>query len=78
MAAKELVALAEPNSHQLDFSRGNNKARARMSAQYYVASLLNGLVIGTDHGAEAITGFLQNTEMVRVILRHYSGSISVR
>jgi NAD+ synthase len=56
-AAKELVALAEPNSHQLDFSRGNNKARARMSAQYYVASLLNGLVIGTDHGAEAITGF---------------------
>ena len=57
LAAKELVALAEPNSHQLDFSRGNNKARARMSAQYYVASLLNGLVIGTDHGAEAITGF---------------------
>ncbi|MDC1509952.1 ammonia-dependent NAD(+) synthetase [Oceanospirillaceae bacterium] len=57
LAAKELVALAEPSSHQLDFSRGNNKARARMSAQYYVASLLNGLVIGTDHGAEAITGF---------------------
>jgi NAD+ synthase len=57
LAAKELVALAEPNSHQLDFSRGNNKARARMSAQYYVASLLKGLVIGTDHGAEAITGF---------------------
>ena len=57
LAAKELVALAEPNSHQLDFSRGNNKARARMSAQYYVASLLNGLVIGTDHGAEAITVF---------------------
>ena len=57
LAAKELLALAEPNSHQLDFSRGNNKARARMSAQYYVASLLNGLVIGTDHGAEAITGF---------------------
>jgi len=57
LAAKDLVALAEPNSHQLDFSRGNNKARARMSAQYYVASLLNGLVIGTDHGAEAITGF---------------------
>ena len=57
LAAKELVALAEPNSHQLDFSRGNNKARARMSAQYYVASLLNGLVIGTDHGAEAIAGF---------------------
>ena len=57
LAAKELVALAEPNSHHLYFSRGNNKARARMSAQYYVASLLNGLVIGTDHGAEAITGF---------------------
>ena len=56
-AAKGLVTLAAPGAHQLDFSRGNNKARARMSAQYYVASLLNGLVIGTDHGAEAITGF---------------------
>jgi len=57
IATKSLIKGANPSAHQLDFSRGNNKARARMTAQYYVASLLNGLVIGTDHGAEAITGF---------------------
>lgn len=57
IAAQSLIKCANPSAHQLDFCRGNNKARARMSAQYYVASLLNGLVIGTDHGAEAITGF---------------------
>ncbi|MDC9720417.1 MAG: ammonia-dependent NAD(+) synthetase [Gammaproteobacteria bacterium] len=56
-AAESLVNAVNPSEHKLDFSRGNNKARARMSAQYYVGSLLNGLVIGTDHGAEAITGF---------------------
>ena len=57
IAAESLIKVANPSAHKLDFSRGNNKARARMSAQYYVASLFNGLVIGTDHGAEAITGF---------------------
>ena len=57
LAAESLIKVVNPSDHKLDFSRGNNKARARMSAQYYVASLLNGLVIGTDHGAEAITGF---------------------
>jgi NAD+ synthase len=57
VAAESLIKVVNPSAHKLDFSRGNNKARARMTAQYYVASLLNGLVIGTDHGAEAITGF---------------------
>ena len=57
LAAESLIKVVNPSDHKLDFSRGNNKARARMTAQYYVASLLNGLVIGTDHGAEAITGF---------------------
>jgi len=57
LAAESLIKVVNPSAHKLDFSRGNNKARARMTAQYYVASLLNGLVVGTDHGAEAITGF---------------------
>jgi NAD+ synthase len=57
LAAESLIEMVKPSAHKLDFSRGNNKARARMSAQYYVANLHNGLVIGTDHGAEAITGF---------------------
>jgi len=40
-----------------DFIKGNLKARMRMSAQYHVAGLTGGLVIGTDHSAENITGF---------------------
>lgn len=41
----------------IDFCKGNVKARARMTAQYHVAGLLGGLVLGTDHSAENITGF---------------------
>jgi NAD+ synthase len=41
----------------IDFVKGNVKARMRMIAQYEVAGLLNGLVLGTDHSAENITGF---------------------
>ncbi|MFC7530883.1 ammonia-dependent NAD(+) synthetase [Actinoplanes sp. GCM10030250] len=40
-----------------DFVRGNIKARERMVAQYAVAGQLNMLVAGTDHAAEAVTGF---------------------
>lgn len=40
-----------------DFVRGNTKARARMIAQYMIAGERNLLVIGTDHGAESVTGF---------------------
>lgn len=42
---------------QLDFSKGNLKARTRMAAQYDLAGILGGLVLGTDHSAENITGF---------------------
>lgn len=40
-----------------DFNKGNIKARMRMSAQYALAGTYGLLVIGTDHAAEAITGF---------------------
>lgn len=40
-----------------DFNRGNVKARMRMVAQYAIAGDLGLLVIGTDHAAEAVTGF---------------------
>lgn len=40
-----------------DFNKGNIKARARMVAQYALAGNRGLLVIGTDHAAEAITGF---------------------
>lgn len=40
-----------------DFVMGNIKARQRMIAQYAVAGQLGHLVVGTDHAAEAVTGF---------------------
>ncbi|MDA7747077.1 ammonia-dependent NAD(+) synthetase [Psychromonas sp.] len=46
-----------PASTNLDFIKGNVKARMRMIAQYEIASLTGGLVVGTDHSAENITGF---------------------
>lgn len=40
-----------------DFVLGNIKARQRMVAQYSIAGQCNGIVIGTDHAAEALMGF---------------------
>src|SRR5690606_35025124 len=40
-----------------DFNRGNIKARLRMVAQYALGGHDGLLVIGTDHAAEAVTGF---------------------
>ncbi|MFZ4895627.1 ammonia-dependent NAD(+) synthetase [Plantibacter sp. Mn2098] len=40
-----------------DFVKGNTKARARMMAQYAIAGQQGLLVVGTDHAAEAVTGF---------------------
>ncbi|SOC40909.1 ammonia-dependent NAD(+) synthetase [Salinicoccus kekensis] len=50
-------ALHEAGYEINDFVKGNEKARERMKAQYAVAAATDGLVLGTDHGAEAITGF---------------------
>jgi len=40
-----------------DFNEGNIKARMRMIVQYAIAGENSGIVIGTDHPAENITGF---------------------
>ncbi|BDI23422.1 ammonia-dependent NAD(+) synthetase [Herbiconiux sp. L3-i23] len=40
-----------------DFVKGNVKARMRMVAQYAIAGERGLLVVGTDHAAEAVTGF---------------------
>ena len=47
----------KPSENQIDFNKGNIKARQRMVAQYAIAGLVGGLVLGTDHSAENITGF---------------------
>lgn len=49
--------LLNASSAQIDFSKGNVKARTRMVMQYNIAGILGGLVLGTDHSAENITGF---------------------
>lgn len=40
-----------------DLVLGNVKARLRMAAQFAIANAHQGLVIGTDHAAEAVMGF---------------------
>ncbi|GEC66315.1 NH(3)-dependent NAD(+) synthetase [Raoultella ornithinolytica] len=50
-------ALREAGIELSDFVRGNEKARERMKAQYSIAGMTHGVVVGTDHAAEAITGF---------------------
>ena len=49
--------LADQTPAKQDFVKGNVKARMRMIAQYEIAGLLEGLVLGTDHSAENVTGF---------------------
>lgn len=52
-----LAGFSPASAAQADFLRGNVKARQRMIAQYAIAGGLEGLVIGTDHAAEAVMGF---------------------
>lgn len=53
-----MVAAVDANELTVsDFNKGNIKARTRMIAQYAIAGQTHGAVIGTDHAAEAITGF---------------------
>lgn len=53
----ELDAVSKLTDARRDFVRGNTKARMRMVAQYAIANANDGLVIGTDHAAEAVMGF---------------------
>ncbi|MBM7504995.1 ammonia-dependent NAD(+) synthetase [Agromyces aurantiacus] len=54
LAAEFEAAAGTPVS---DFGKGNVKARMRMVAQYALAGEGGLLVVGTDHAAEAVTGF---------------------
>ncbi|WP_268748948.1 ammonia-dependent NAD(+) synthetase [Photobacterium galatheae] len=77
---------------QADFHKGNVKARMRMIAQYELAGFHEGLVVGTDHNAEAITGFFTkhgdgacdivplrglNKRQVRLIAQHLGAPASL-
>ena len=57
-AVDQQVAALEAGGLKLsDFNKGNIKARQRMVAQYAIAGQCSGVVVGTDHAAEAVTGF---------------------
>lgn len=55
--ALEKTGLLPASDSKQDFVKGNVKARTRMVIQYEIAGMLDGLVLGTDHSAENITGF---------------------
>lgn len=50
-------ALAAEGIQISDYAKGNEKARERMKVQYSIAAAYNLIVLGSDHAAEAITGF---------------------
>ena len=50
-------SLKEAGIELTNFLKGNEKARERMKVQYSIAGAKNGLVLGTDHSAEALVGF---------------------
>ena len=50
-------SLEEAGADISDFNKGNIKARQRMIVQYAIAGQYGGAVVGTDHAAEAVTGF---------------------
>lgn len=57
LAALYVGGLRYTDAFHEDFVLGNIKARQRMIAQYAVAGATGGLVVGTDHAAEALMGF---------------------
>lgn len=52
-----VASLKEAGVEISDFTKGNEKARERMKAQYSIAATFNCVVLGTDQAAEALTGF---------------------
>ncbi len=54
---ESVKALKEVGIVLTDFQRGNEKARERMKVQFAIAANQSGIVVGTDHSAENITGF---------------------
>ena len=54
---EQVTHLQKLSDARRDFVTGNIKARIRMVAQFAIANANNGLVIGTDHAAEAVMGF---------------------
>ena len=52
-----VASLAVAGVELSDFAKGNEKARERMKVQFSIAAMNSAVVLGTDHAAEAVTGF---------------------
>jgi NAD+ synthase len=57
MASVAAAGLGLDDAASQDAVAANVRARERMVTQYAVANALGGLVVGTDHAAEAVMGF---------------------
>lgn len=55
--ALQAAGVAFADAQAADYVAGNVRARQRMIVQYAAANAANGLVVGTDHAAEAVMGF---------------------
>ena len=90
--AAEVASFEGKPPATVDFVLGNTKARMRMVAQYTIAGATGGLVIGTDHAAEAVMGFFTKfgdgscdlaplsglvKHQVRAIARHFGAPESL-
>lgn len=90
--AAEVQTFEGQSATTVDFVLGNTKARMRMIAQYTIAGARQGLVIGTDHAAEAVMGFFTKfgdgacdlaplsglvKNQVRAIARHFGAPESL-
>ncbi|MBX8486983.1 ammonia-dependent NAD(+) synthetase [Pseudomonas cichorii] len=90
--AAEVRAFDGKPAGTVDFVLGNTKARIRMVAQYTIAGAYQGLVVGTDHAAEAVMGFFTKfgdgacdlaplsglvKNQVRAIARHFGAPESL-
>jgi NAD+ synthase len=54
---QSINSLKEAGFALTDFQKGNEKARERMKVQFAIAANQSGIVVGTDHSAENVTGF---------------------
>ncbi len=76
--AAEVSAFEGKPHATVDFVLGNTKARMRMVAQYTIAGATGGLVIGTDHAAEAVMGFFTKSVTVPATWHRSAGWSRIR
>lgn len=57
MVAESEKSLIQSGSYVNDSLRGNLKSRTRMQIQHFISASHKGIVVGTGHAAEGVTGY---------------------